>query len=225
MPRLLIHVEGQTEETFVNEVLRPHLIIVGYENVGARLLGNARARSRRGGIKSWGVVRSDISRHLSGDTGCLATMMVDYYALPSDPNSGWPGRETAPLSPIAVRGKHVEAALAADFATTPYGQRFEPFVLMHEFEALLFSDCDTFANSIGWPQHANAFAAIRNQFATPEHINDSPVTAPSKRILDLIPNYEKPLLGTLAALDVGLDRIRAECPNFDDWLNRLEARV
>ena len=57
--------------------------------------------------------------------------------------------------------------------------------------------------------------AIRDQFATPEEIDDSPVTAP----------YEKPLLGVLAMLEIGLARIRAECLHFDGWLTRLEAHV
>lgn len=52
MSRLLVHVEGQTEEDFVNEVLGPHLWAYGYTQVSARLLGNARLRSRRAGIKA-----------------------------------------------------------------------------------------------------------------------------------------------------------------------------
>ena len=64
MDRLLIHVEGQTEEDFVNEILAPHSYKQGYERVGARLAGNARQRDRRGGIRAWGAVRNDIVRHL-----------------------------------------------------------------------------------------------------------------------------------------------------------------
>lgn len=60
MTRLLIHVEGETEETFVNEVLGPHLYGCGYTQVSARLLGNARQRHRRGGIRAWHAVREDI---------------------------------------------------------------------------------------------------------------------------------------------------------------------
>jgi hypothetical protein len=52
MPRLLVHVEGQTEETFVNDVLCEHLTRSGYSSVSARLVGNPRLRSRRGGIRS-----------------------------------------------------------------------------------------------------------------------------------------------------------------------------
>jgi hypothetical protein len=38
-----------------------------------------------------------------------------------------------------------------------------------------------------------------------------------------MPRYEKPLFGNLAALEVGLDAIRAACPHFDSWLSQIEA--
>lgn len=222
MTRLLVHVEGETEETFVNEVLRPHLIAIGYTSVGARLVGNSRARARRGGIRSWDTVRRDIIRHLAGDQGCIATTMVDYYALPDN----WPGRATAAGLPPGARGGHVQQALLADMeATTPYWLRFEPCVLMHEFEALLFSDCPGFATGIGKPSLAETLQQIRAQFATPEEINDSPQTAPSKRLIELIPDYQKVIFGTVAALEIGIDKMRQECPNFAEWLVRLELRV
>ncbi|MCW0219964.1 MAG: DUF4276 family protein, partial [Prosthecobacter sp.] len=66
------------------------------------------------------------------------------------------------------------------------------------------------------------FHAIRACFNTPEEINDSPLTAPSKRIEELVPGYEKPLLGALAILEIGLDTLRKECPNFCQWLEKLE---
>jgi len=224
--RLLVHVEGETEEAFVREILAPHLQGVGYEKVGARLLGNARARARRGGIRSWDIVKGDLIRHLAGDTGCIATLMVDYYALPSTAPNAWPGRALAAALPLIHRGRSVEQALHADIdASCAFAARFEPYVLMHEFEALLFSNCTAFAGSIGHATKAAAFSAIRNEFATPEEINDSPITAPSKRIAGLIPEYRKPLYGIIAAIDIGLEAMRLECPNFDNWLTRLEARA
>jgi hypothetical protein len=84
MPRLLIHVEGQTEEAFVNEILQNHLVAAGHDSIAARIVGNARLRRRRGGIRAWPPVRKDIVRHLSEDPGCIATTMVDDYGLPSD---------------------------------------------------------------------------------------------------------------------------------------------
>ena len=100
--------------------------------------------------------------------------------------------------------------------------RFVPFVTLHEFEGLLFSDCTRFAEGIGRAELAGQFQEIRDAFETPEEIDDSPETAPSKRVEALVPRYQKPFLGALAALAIGLDGIRAECPHFRDWLERLE---
>jgi hypothetical protein len=96
---------------------------------------------------------------------------------------------------------------------------------MHEFEGLLFSDCEALSRGVGRPELRPHFEGIRNQFLTPEEINDSPETAPSKRMESLIPGYEKPLLGILAALEIGLDRIRTECPHYNAWLSNLESLV
>jgi hypothetical protein len=226
MARLLIHVEGQTEETFVNEVLGPHLHKQGYTKVGARLMGNARQRDRRGGIRAWSAVQGDIIRHLKEDAGCLVTTMVDYYGLPRTGNRAWPGREVAGSLPFAQKASTVESALSEGICREMGAGfnpgRFVPFVMMHEFEGLLFSDCERFSRGIGRPDLADAFQAVRDEFASPEEINDSPVTAPSKRVEQLVRVYEKPLLGTLAVLEIGLDAIRRECPHFRDWLSSLE---
>lgn len=229
MPRLLVHVEGETEEMFVNEVLAPHLHSAGWDEVAARIVGNARMRERRGGIKAWNVVRDDIMRHLKEDPGCYSTTLVDFYALPQSVGKAWPGRADAARLPTAQKAPHVEAQLNADMqqamGTGFLQARFIPFVIMHEFEALLFSDCEAFSRGIGRPDLKIAIQAVRDGFATPEEINDSPLTAPSKRVEALIPGYQKPLLGTLAALEVGLIRIRQECPHFGAWLTQLEQIV
>lgn len=229
MTRLIVHVEGETEETFVNEILAPHLYQNGYTKVSARLLGNARNRLRRGGIKSWQTVKSDIIRHLQGDPACKATVMVDYYALPATGDRAWPGRDAPANLSTQDKGVRVEDAIrreiCAEFHPNPNECRFIPFVLMHEFEALLFSDCSKFASAVGKPGIEPQLRAIRNGFGTPEDINDSPQTAPSKRVQDLIAGYQKPLFGFLAAADIGLDTIRTECPNFAKWLDRLESAV
>ncbi len=227
MARLLIHVEGETEEAFVNELLADHLRAFGYESVSARLIGNARLRERRGGIRGWDTVKKDILNHLKEDSGCLATMLVDYYGLPQTGDRAWPGRAEAGELPFAGKSACVESALSADVAKELgkdfEARRFVPFVVMHEFEGLLFSDCQAFAESIARPHLTQRFRDIRQQFATPEEINDSPITAPSKRLEGLIAGYEKPLFGTLAALRMGLNTIRNECPHFRGWLEQLEA--
>ena len=103
-----------------------------------------------------------------------------------------------------------------------YPVRFIPFVVMHEFEGLLFSDCVAFSRGIERPDLERSFQAIRDDFDTPEQIDDSPINAPSKRVERLIPGYEKPFLGTLAVIEIGLERIRAECQHFNQWIEEME---
>ena len=226
MIRLLVHVEGETEETFINEVLGPHLLSTGYSMVSARLIGNARQRSRRGGIRNWQTVRKEIMNHLLTDGQSIATTMVDYYGLPQQGPGAWPGRATAGMLPSPNNVRTVEDALAADVAEHMgpgfNRSRFVPFVVLHEFEGLLFSDCDGFARGVGRPDLASRLQAIRDGFSCPEEIDDSPANAPSKRVTALLAEYEKPLMGTLAAIEIGLAGIRAECPHFRSWLERLE---
>ena len=226
MPRILVHVEGQTEESFVNAVLAPHLYSLGYTNVSARLIGNARQRSRRGGIRPWHSVRNDILNHLTSDRDTFATTMVDYYGLPFT----WPGREQATRKEtLKERAASVQQALLEDVSSSLGGafdrRRFIPYVVMHEFEGLLFSDPERFARGIGRPDLSSALQAVRGEFGTPEEINDSPDTAPSRRVRDLYEGYQKPLMGVLAVEEIGLSAIRGQCPLFNRWIEELEERT
>lgn len=102
--------------------------------------------------------------------------------------------------------------------------RVIPYIQRHEFEGLLFSRVECFR---GMPDlrvdegRLESLRRIRRQFESPEDINDDVNTAPSKRLLALMPNYRKPLHGPFIAEDIGLSVIRAECPRFDDWVKRL----
>ena len=230
MSRLLIHVEGETEETFINSILRLYLVQYGYTSVGARLMGNARQRDHRGGIRGWNQVRKDIIRYLKEDSEALTTTIVDYYGLPRAGEKAWPGRYDASLlsfGQIRQKASIVEKALLDDISTefeTGFAeQHFIPYVVMHEFEGMLFSDCCRFGDGIGRPDLVPQFQQIRSQFESPEHIDDSPTTAPSKRIEQIIPGYQKPLLGILAISEIGLDPIRTECAHFREWLESLKA--
>lgn len=137
-----------------------------------------------------------------------------------------PRRAEATVRPLLERPGFVEQALAVDVAST-LGPRFDhrrfiPGVLMHEFEALLFSDCAVLAGATGRSDLTAGFQAIRDEFETPEQIDDAPALAPSKRILALAPEYRKLVDGVRAAERIGIQRIRAACPHFNDWLNRIE---
>ena len=229
MTRLLVHVEGQTEENFVNEVLAQHLYNVGYTSVSARLMGNARQRHRRGGVKGWQSAKRDIIRHLREDRNLIAATMVDFYGMPSSGSRAWPSRAEASLAQYPHKAATVEGGMLLDIVGEMGGgfnpDRFIPFVVMHEFEAILFSDCRALANALSKPNLKTVFQTVLNQFGSPEEINDNVVSSPSARIIEVVPNYQKVQNGVSAARRIGLDAIMRMCPHFAEWVGRLAGVV
>ena len=211
---LIVLIEGATEMDSVDGILSPRLRTVGYSSVSARLI-----LPKGSGIGAWRWAKTNIERHLQ--TNAWVTTMVDYYRLPED----WPGRAESNALPTAERAAFVERKILQDMGMEPAAAKLIPYVMLHEFEAMLFSDCQKFAAATGYPQLAPALQEIRDQFPTPEDIDDSPEGAPASRIKTLIaPDvYRKPLMGSQGARAIGLDAIRAECPHFAEWLARLES--
>jgi hypothetical protein len=219
MRKLLVHVEGETEEAFVNFVLSPHLRERGYEAVTPRKLGKA---FNRKGVPVWDIARKEFIRELWEKQGYLHTTMVDYYGMPTEEGKAWPGRGEAQRLEASKRAVHVEQAILKDLGES--GWRFIPFVVMHEFEGLLFSDCHALAKTVDRPDLRSVFQNILAQAdGNPEMINDSPETHPAERLKRLC-SYKKPLHGRMAAEDIGIEAIRVACPHFASWIETLEHR-
>ncbi len=225
MNDLGVIVEGQTEQAFVRDVLAPHLAAFGI-HAWARLPGR---EHRRGGVPAWEVVRGDILRTLRERPGRYCTMMFDFYAMPPD----WPGRRDASVKPVTERGQSVETALLNDIRKCArsdfHASVFIPYVQMHEFEALLFSNVDVLCTTLSpvcsrdKGDLASAFRRVLAEAGEPEAINDRPQYAPSKRIQTEVPGYRKVLYGPLVAARIGIAAIRRGCPQFNAWLERLES--
>jgi hypothetical protein len=226
--RLHILAEGQTEEGFVNEVLAPAL---GAREIFADVhritTGRHHGRVFRGGLTNYEHLARDLILWMKQDQNedSWFTTLVDFYALPNN----FPGRATIPQSRAALdRAAHLEAELNSDIIKRlddlPVSRRLIPYIQVHEFEALLFSDPAAFQEAFpGNPTAVARLAAIRAQFHSPEDINNNPLTAPSKRIRDVLPDYQKPVAGVLIARRIGLAVMRDECRHFDEWLTRLFA--
>ncbi|NLY14761.1 MAG: DUF4276 family protein [Gammaproteobacteria bacterium] len=219
MIRVHVICEGQTEEMFVNELLQPVFIPKGIFLLPA-LVGKP---GHKGGNFKFERLYADVEKRLLGDTTSFCTTFFDYYGLPQS----FPGKSADDShTDIASKADAIQHAMTLELSKKlgdDAMRRFIPFVQMYEFEALLFSDPVAFAKGIDKSELEIQLAKIAEQFETPEHINNSPDTAPSKRIEALIPGYEKPILGSLAALEVGLQAIRSSCPLFNSWLEKLEA--
>jgi hypothetical protein len=218
--RLHIIAEGRTEEKFINKVLAKELVSF---NVFAdvRCVETSRDKNKifRGGLLNYAKAKSDILEWIKQekDPECRFTTMFDLYALPND----FPEYDIAKEMPPYQRVEKLENALAADINSI----RFIPYIQLHEFEALLFSDIEELKIDSESPEHDKAIQnlkAIALKQPNPELINDSPETAPSKRILKEIPEYEKVTAGVNVAEKIGLPRIREKCQHFNEWLNKLE---
>jgi hypothetical protein len=214
--RVLISVEGQTEETFVRETLSPHLLERGVAPIPILVITKVvkSGPSFKGGITSYERVRKDILR-LLGDTDAVAvTTMYDVYGLPQD----FPGYQARPAQDCYAKVAHLEAGLGQDINH----RRFHPYLQLHEFEALLFVDLEKANHWLPGTGQLNALRSIKAVVNSPEEIDDDPDTAPSKRLLALFPGYQKTLHGPLVTIDVGLEQIRRECSHFNQWLTWLE---
>ena len=218
MIRIHVICEGQTEEGFVNNLLREP-----FANKGIALYPSLIGKpGHKGGNFKIERLLNDLRNRLLGDTQAYCTTFFDYYGLPMN----FPGKSQS-TAEILIQNKAETIYQALNhIIETNLGiktrKRFIPYVQMHEFEGLLFSEPKVFAHSINYHSLIPCLEKIRSNFNTPEDINDSPQTAPSKQIQDLIPEYEKPIMGTIGALEIGLPVIRKECRLFDQWLRKLE---
>jgi hypothetical protein len=100
------------------------------------------------------------------------------------------------------------------------GNRFIPYIEMHEFEALLFSDADVLAEKA--EISAIRIEEILGEYNNPEEINDEPAKAPSKRLLALNPGYRKVAMSKTVTTAIGIQIIRKKCPHFNNWLKKIE---
>ena len=219
MSRVIVVVEGQTEQSFVRQVLAPYLALKGVF-VDARLVGKP---GRKGGVGAYSRARRDILTILRQETAVFCTTMFDYYGMPHN----WPQRRASLTVSFQSKAVLIEMALLEDVVQSMgnrfHSARFIPYIQMHEFEALLFSEPEILSQMMQQPQKAVQLREINAQFESPEMINDNVETAPSKRLKRLFPSYNKVLYGTLVSQRIGLPIVRQKCPHFSDWLAKLEA--
>jgi hypothetical protein len=128
-----------------------------------------------------------------------------------------------------LRMTFIEKSMA-DTIDNKLQHRFIPYIQLHEFEALLFSNKQIFDDSFTEDEF-NDYAhlvEVFNTFDNPEDINNNKETAPSKRLQRIIKGYKsekenlKVFYGTLLAQAIGLNAIRAKCPRFNNWITLLE---
>ena len=219
--------EGQTEQGFVEDVLRPYLQEQGVTAVKSILITTNKKKNARGGMLSYQQVTTDLNllRLTRPDTEFerhLFTTMFDLYALPDD----FPGYTAAKtIHDPYVRVETLENNFAEDINDV----RFIPYIQLHEFEALLFCGVEHIIKK--YPKckkRCEQLVKDLQKAGNPELIDNGPSTAPSKRIINAIEgdrkvryNYNKPATGKYVTKCVGIDNLREKCKHFDGWIEML----
>ncbi|MBN2866787.1 MAG: DUF4276 family protein [Thiotrichales bacterium] len=222
-----IVVEGPSERNFLQSVVAPQLGVSGVFILPS-VVGNS---DHKGGNIKFERVLTDIENYLKQRPDTLVSTMVDYFRLDSD----WPGMaaikqrldsgESISLSEKAevLQKATLKAVQAKLQGVANLESRFVPYIQMHEFEALLFSDGEVLAEKMGISP--SRIQAVITEYDTPEHINTDPAKAPSKRIEALAGRYKKVRQSLPIAQAIGLHKIRQECQLFNEWLQSFEASV
>ena len=213
MKRLNIVVEGQTEQSFVNEVLAPYLRNKGVGLITPILIRTS--KTGRGGLVNYHHLYNTIKGLLSNphDGNIVVSSFVDFFRIPKN----MPGYVEAMRSGDDLRKvDNLQQALDDSIAD----RRFIPYIQLHEFEALLFSNNNGFEYL--WEDEMSLKTkTIVDAFENPEDINSAPETAPSKRLLAINQKYDKVLEGNVIALEVGINEMLAKCPRFAIWVSHL----
>ena len=216
MNRIIIICEGQTEQEFCNTLLQPHFSANGI-TLQAPLI-----KKTMGGIANWNVLKREIETYLRREKDVLVTTLIDYYGIKD--SHGFPlWAEKQAIADKNQRLDELEAAMQADVDEN-LRPHFVPYLQLHEFEGLLFSDKQAFYTTfnedelVGETELKQTFADFNN----PEMINDGVETSPSHRLERIISGYEKVVYGCCLAEAIGLDKIRQKSPRFNNWLKRLE---
>ena len=218
MKRIFVICEGKTELLFVRDVLN-EAFQAKKIYFDPKLLGKP---GHRGGNVTFDGMMSDIRNFQN--PFCYITTFFDFYGL----DSNFPGKKEALAFKTSRKRSMTLLNAFQQKLDEVFGDNYKdkcrivPYVQMHEFEALLFSDPKALAESLEQKRLKTQFESICQRYETPEDINNSPQTAPSKQIEKFFPGYGKPTGPIIAAKQIGLETMRRECPLFNEWLEKLE---
>ena len=211
-------VEGKTEQIFIEKILCRYL---ARKNIGMRATQISKPGQKGGDIR-FSRMQHDLGVHLKQRPETYVTTFFDYYGIKE-----WPNLDRIPAHASAANIAQIinesgKSQIISLFSEQGAERRFVPFVAVHEFEALLFSDSRILAEQLNVTE--DKIANVLSECGSPEEINNNPNTAPSKRLDIWAPNkkFLKITMGITIAKQIGVDKMREACPPFNQWLSVFE---
>jgi hypothetical protein len=215
MKKVLLLVEGQTEETFVNQVLNSYFQQrnLWLHPVLLKTRQDPGSPAHRGGHVPYSKIKRQVQKLLGDSSVACVTTMLDYFGLPSD----FPGKDSLPSGPASTRVAHLEQQFKQDIND----RRFIPYIMLHDFEALVLVDPNEIPEVLP-DATPSSLQALRRAIGgrAPEAINDK--NPPAHLIAAHFSGYQKRLHSPRIVQRIGLDRLRQACPHFNQWITHLE---
>ena len=211
-------VEGKTEQIFIDYLLKPYL---AEKNIFITATLASKS-GQSGGDVHFERVKNDINLHLKHRNYTYVTTLIDYYGTKE-----WPGFEqirqgATPKQISDIINSETKKQIVKLFSENEAERRFIPYMAIHEFEALLFSDSSILSSELRIDQ--KEVDKVLEKCGEAEAVNNSPETAPSKRLNKWSSNgkFKKTTTGILIAGKIGIEKMREKCPLFNNWLINFE---
>ncbi|MCI9132672.1 MAG: DUF4276 family protein [Lachnospiraceae bacterium] len=224
MKKFFVVTEGQSETNFVNKVMIPHfggrcsLIPI---TVVTKADGR-HGKIYKGGVTNYQQIRNTLVKALaisSKSKDSYVTTMFDFYRLPTDvPGIADARKIHDPYDKVELIEREI---LKAEKGNEKF---FFPYIELHEFEAMLFSDLTKLEEAY-FDYDLTPLKECARMQSNPELINDGDETAPSKRIINCINCYDKANVGVGVLEKIGIENISCKCRHFSEWIRHIEDRL
>lgn len=218
MKRLVFLVEGDTELKFIEQRVKSYLYSkCGYGiAINAQKITTNKTLNAKGGNVSFEYLKNELKR-LSAKDDVLITTLLDFFRLPTNfPNHSTDKKDI----------EKIEKGILEQVEDIVSFKRFLPYIQLHEVEALLFANgLDGFDIVVDKDTQKSKLRDIIDQYPCPEAINGGSDTAPSKRLESIFPKYNKVYYSELIFSGLEIDAIRAKCPRFNTWLDKVECGI
>lgn len=224
MKKIFIVTEGQSETNFVKKVMVPYFAdrCILIPNTVITKTDNRRGRTYKGGVVNYSQIRNTLSKTLavsSKDKDAFVTTMFDFYRLPTDVPGVMDSEKICdPYEKVELIERGILNSEGYD------GKFFFPYIELHEFEAMLFTDITKLKEAY-FEYDLTALEECIKVQSNPELINNGEETAPSKRILNYIDCFDKANVGVDVLGKMGIENIAEKCRHFSEWMNRIEERI
>ncbi|MCI8550850.1 MAG: DUF4276 family protein [Lachnospiraceae bacterium] len=226
MIRVNVVAEGQSEMKFVKDSLNRYF--GGVPLMDSRSVLTSRNSKTnyeyRGGLLEYRHAKGDILRWFKEDPKAHITTMFDFFRLPSD----FPGYEKAMAcqdhrESVRILEEELKSDIISKLEVKNPERRFIPYIQLHEFEALLFTDIKVLKYDYILPEEIAQIEKLYEgtKGIPPEEINHGAETAPSKRLLQAV-DYKKGETVSELLNFIGIPAIRKKCPHFSEWLEKLQ---